>query len=84
MSAEKLFRLPVRIFGPLEPAYVTDVVEDTLNDESLNDTLVRFLAGNIEPYELAYEVQIVMSANYQRRFKKIAEREGQEMGRDYF
>lgn len=84
MSAEKLLRLPVRIFGPLEPAYVTDVVEDTLNDDALTDTLTRFLAGDIDPYMMGYEIQVVMSANYQRRFKEIAEREGQEMSRDLF
>jgi hypothetical protein len=68
MTLNKVTRIPLRVFGPIPSAYVSDVIEDTLNDNSLVDTLTRFLQGDIEPHQMAHEIQIVMEANYQRRW----------------
>jgi hypothetical protein len=50
---------PFRFFGPVDDKDASEIAEKMLDSESFRDTLVRFLAGDIDPQEFVYEVQVV-------------------------
>lgn len=69
----RLSRVPnTRFFGPVDEATAAAIVELMLDaPTSLEDTLTRFARGDIEPRELAYEIQIMME-NEDERIKNSA------------
>lgn len=62
-----------RFWGPLPPSEVAAVVEKVLENDSLEDTLRRFALGDIEPRELAYEIQMIFEADELRLKNAAAE-----------
>lgn len=49
---------PFRFFGPVKPGRAEDLAERMIESDKFKQTLIEFLSGEIEPYELAYAVQI--------------------------
>lgn len=50
---------PYRFFGPIEGPVAETLVELILDSRSTQDTLFRFLKGDIGPRELCYELQVI-------------------------
>lgn len=51
--------LPFRFFGPVTEGEAETLTERILDSKSFQDTLKRFLSGEIEPREFAYETQVI-------------------------
>lgn len=61
-------KLPFRFFGPVSEAEADNIVEVLLDDEDLRDTLKAFASGEIEPRELAYQIQCLMECTSEQIF----------------
>lgn len=49
----------LRFYGPLPKQEAINLVDTLLDSDSLRDTLERYLSGEIEGRELAYELQVI-------------------------
>lgn len=67
-TIKRIHYLPSRWLAPCEDDRSEELVEDCLDDENLKDTLKRYAEDLIDNKQLAYEIQIIMESNYNRRF----------------
>lgn len=66
-TVKRIHILPDRWFE-CEEHRSEDLIEDCLDDDNLRDTLRRFSEGMTSAKELVYEIQLIMEANYTRRY----------------
>jgi hypothetical protein len=67
-TAAPVTRFPVRIYGPLPAHEATSITVRVMEDETgtLTDTLNRFGMGDIDTYQLAYEIQAILDSERER------------------
>lgn len=58
LNTKDLPKRPFRFFGPIPRLMAEDMAERLLDENKLKETLIDFLSGEIEPQELAYEIQV--------------------------